>query len=110
MVSRGHFFASGSLRTGVKASANEECHPVSWTGVRRKRPPCYLSDVGTVAGDEQRWTAGLRDLVGGLLLLAIGVATGGSSLAAAPDALDYLFDVAGLLWASWGLVRIVLGR
>lgn len=66
--------------------------------------------MGTTASDELTWTAGLRDLLAGLLLLGIGVLTGGSSLGAEPDAVDYLFDVVGLLWASWGLVRIMLGR
>lgn len=60
-------------------------------------------------GDRERThTAALRDVVAGVVLLAIGLATGGSVLDGRADALDYVFDGLAITWIAWGALRLAM--
>jgi hypothetical protein len=57
---------------------------------------------------ERTHTAGLRDVLAGLALLALGHVATGSTLDWRADALDYVFDGLALAWIAWGALRIAV--
>jgi hypothetical protein len=66
--------------------------------------------VATPADDparERRPRAGVRDVIAGAVLLAIGVVTGATSLDGGADGIDYVFDALGTFWIVWGIYRLV---
>jgi hypothetical protein len=51
--------------------------------------------------------AGVRDMIAGAVLLAIGLATRASTFDGLPsDALDHVFDALAIFWFVWGLARV----
>jgi len=50
-----------------------------------------------------RKAQGVRDLIGGAVLIGIGLAMGGSVFTGDPSVLDWFFDVLGTFWVVKGL-------
>ncbi|MHC4930600.1 MAG: hypothetical protein ACYTGV_00195 [Planctomycetota bacterium] len=55
-------------------------------------------------------TQGLRDIVAGSVLIAIGLVFGGSVFTGDPTALDWFFDVLGSFWILKGLYTLFTQR
>jgi hypothetical protein len=55
-------------------------------------------------------TEGLRDIVAGSVLIAIGLAFGGSVFTGDATALDWLFDILGSFWVLKGLYTLFTQR
>jgi len=55
-------------------------------------------------------TQGLRDIVAGSVLIAIGLVFGGSVFTGDPTALDWLFDILGSFWILKGLYTLFVQR
>ena len=76
-----------------------------------------MDAVKRASSIDSGWRAGLRDLVGGNALIALGAITSGSWIARAfataeimpadTDAPDVVFDLLGLFWIAFGLAKIV---
>jgi hypothetical protein len=78
--------------------------------MERPAPPRTFPPPGAVHADmvEQayragRRKAGVRDLVGGLVLIGIGLAYGGSIFMGTADVIDWAFDLLGTFWLVKGL-------
>ena len=56
--------------------------------------------------DEAKRSAGVRDLLGGLALIGVGLLMGGSVFTGNADAIDWIFDGLGTFWACKGLYQI----
>ena len=56
--------------------------------------------------DESQRAAGIRDVVGGLVLIGIGFMWGSSVFLGNPTALDWFFDGLGTFWLCKGLYNI----
>lgn len=55
-------------------------------------------------------SAGVRDVVLGLILIGVGLVTRGTALDGDADRIDWFFDGLGVLLVLWGLFRVVRGR
>ena len=75
-----------------------------WPPAGQPRPELVVRAIP--APDEARRAAGLRDMVGGAVLIAIGLAFGGSVFLGNPGALDWVFDVLGVFWLCRGVYAI----
>ncbi len=53
--------------------------------------------------DTEQRAAGIRNIFSGALLIAIGLAFGGSVLLGNADGIDYVFDGLGILWIGKGV-------
>jgi 3-hydroxy-3-methylglutaryl CoA synthase len=73
------------------------------------RPPTHVpmgtshADAAEAAYKADRRKTGLRDIVGGLVLIAIGFAYGGSIFMGTADVIDWAFDLVGTFWLLKGL-------
>lgn len=67
------------------------------------RPPIEVAERS-----HQR-SAGVRDVVSGLVLIGIGLAYGGSVFMGTANALDWAFDILGTAWVARGLFRLARG-
>ena len=56
---------------------------------------------------ESKSGSGVRDIIGGVVLIGIGFLFGGSVFLGNPGALDYFFDGLGLFWIGKGIYRLV---
>ena len=58
------------------------------------------------AGVSQNGQRGFRDIVGGAVLIAIGLAYGGSVFTGNPGPFDYVFDLLGTFWIVKGIWKL----
>jgi len=56
--------------------------------------------------DMEKRSTGIRDVVGGLVLIGIGFMWGSSVFLGNPTALDWFFDGLGTFWVCKGLLNI----
>jgi hypothetical protein len=56
---------------------------------------------------DDRRRAGIRDIVGGLVLIGIGFAYGGSIFMGTADVIDWAFDLLGTFWLVKGIYLLV---
>lgn len=54
-----------------------------------------------------RRRTGIRDIVGGLVLIGIGLAYGGSIFMGTADVIDWAFDLLGTFWLVKGIYMLV---
>ena len=59
--------------------------------------------VGHLAEQADRKKAGVRDIVGGVVLIGIGFAFGGSVFLGTADTIDWVFDLLGSFWVLKGI-------
>jgi len=69
--------------------------------------PATHAPVGTshaeAAYKADRKKTGIRDVVGGLVLIGVGFAYGGSIFMGTADVIDWAFDILGTFWLLKGL-------
>lgn len=56
--------------------------------------------------EERRRKEGVRDLIGGCVLIGIGFLFGGSVFMGDPTILDWIFDGLGIFWISKGIYTL----
>jgi len=61
------------------------------------------ADAAEAAYKADRRKTGIRDIVGGLVLIGIGFAYGGSIFMGTADVIDWAFDILGTFWVLKGL-------
>ncbi|MHC4972039.1 MAG: hypothetical protein ACYTG3_06880 [Planctomycetota bacterium] len=66
-------------------------------------PGSFHADAVEEAYKADRRKTGIRDVVGGLVLIAIGFAYGGSIFMGTADVIDWAFDLVGTFWVVKGL-------
>ena len=66
-------------------------------------PGAYHADMVEAAYKADRRKTGIRDIFGGLVLIAIGFAYGGSIFMGTADVIDWAFDIVGTFWVVKGL-------
>jgi hypothetical protein len=81
-----------------KAAVLERSSPPAPPG---SRPP------GT---EEMRRGQGVRDLIGGAVLIGIGFLFGGSVFTGNPTFLDWIFDGLGVFWVSKGIYLLATSK
>ena len=69
-----------------------------------QQPDLVVHDEGAV--DLEKRGSGIRDIVGGLVLIGIGFMWGSSVFLGNPTALDWFFDGLGTFWVCKGLYNI----
>ena len=62
-----------------------------------------VQDVGADAGQRQ---TGVKNIVGGIVLIGIGLLFGGSVFLGNPGVLDWIFDGLGTFWVCKGLYEV----
>ena len=72
---------------------------------RTAPPPLenHYAEAADAAYKADRRKTGIRDIVGGLVLIAIGFAYGGSIFMGTADVIDWAFDILGTFWVVKGL-------
>lgn len=60
--------------------------------------------------EQARRAQGMRDLVGGAVLIGVGFAFGGSIFTGNPSFLDWIFDGLGIFWISKGLYMLATSK
>ncbi len=76
----------------------------------RKSPPAPHGAPRPPSTEEQRKSQGVRDLIGGGVLIGIGFAFGGSIFTGDPTFLDWVFDGLGIFWVSKGLYMLATAK
>ena len=66
-------------------------------------PGAFHADQVEEAFKADRRKTGVRDIVGGLVLIGIGFAYGGSIFMGTADVIDWAFDLVGTFWVVKGL-------
>lgn len=61
-------------------------------------------------GEEQRRGQGVRDLIGGGVLIGIGFMFGGSVFTGNPTFLDWIFDGLGIFWLAKGVYLLATSK
>ena len=61
------------------------------------------AEAAEAAHKVDRRKTGIRDIVGGLVLIGIGFAYGGSIFMGTADVIDWAFDILGTFWILKGL-------
>ena len=70
-------------------------------------PVVHHSAYAEDAMKAERRKAGVRDVVGGAVLIGIGLAYGGSIFTGTADAIDWAFDLLGSFWLLKGVYQLV---
>jgi hypothetical protein len=66
-------------------------------------PGAYHADMVEAAYKADRRKTGIRDIIGGVVLILIGFAYGGSIFMGTADVIDWAFDLLGTFWVVKGL-------
>ena len=74
---------------------------------REAEAPIIHSAYADDAMKGERRKAGIRDIVGGAVLIGIGLAYGGSIFTGTADAIDWAFDLLGSFWVLKGVYQLV---
>ena len=63
----------------------------------------HYAEAADAAYKADRRKTGIRDIVGGVVLIGIGFAYGGSIFMGTADVIDWAFDILGTFWVVKGL-------
>ncbi|MHC4548589.1 MAG: hypothetical protein ACYTEZ_07410 [Planctomycetota bacterium] len=89
--------------------AYDETNPTAT--VEREAPPQTAEPTGPTAAQAAersgRTRAGIRDVIGGLVLIGIGFAYGGSVFTGNADVIDWAFDILGSFWVLKGIYLLI---
>ncbi len=67
----------------------------------------YHAELVNQSYKDDRRRTGIRDIVGGLVLIGIGFAYGGSIFMGTADVIDWAFDLLGTFWLAKGIYMLV---
>lgn len=73
---------------------------------QEQAPPVHARlgpSTSHAAENAERKKAGVRDLIGGGVLIGIGFAFGGSVFLGTADSIDWVFDLLGSFWVLKGI-------
>ena len=91
-------YAPSHLRPPLQQPSPDQPRPM------RPEPDLIVQDDRSV--DQAKRGQGVRDVVGGLVLIGIGFMWGSSVFLGNPTALDWFFDGLGTFWFCKGLFNI----
>lgn len=80
------------------------------TTIERPRPPAPHGTPHPQSAEDARRGQGVRDLVGGAVLIGIGFLFGGSVFMGNPTTIDWIFDGLGTFWVAKGIYFIATAK
>ena len=89
--------------THMRPQAPEQS-PIQARPMHGQQPELVIHDES--GADEEKRGQGVRDLVGGLVLIGIGFMWGSSVYLGNPTAFDWFFDGLGTFWVCKGLYNL----
>ena len=78
--------------------------------LERPAPPAPHGAPRPPSPEELRRGQGVRDLVGGAVLIGIGFLFGGSVFMGDPTMLDWIFDGLGIFWITKGVYLLATSK
>ena len=97
-------FSSTPTQTGRRLPTEPRCASRPMTAPNRLPEVVVHGEQGR---DVEQRAAGIKSIVSGGILIAIGFAFGGSVFLGNPGPLDWLFDVLGTFWVCKGIYQAV---